>query len=93
MTQPVSGPWEQLQTALKLLDIEREESRRVVLARPEFADRLRWHLDQAGISSELVEVRASPFIPADTVVVMDWQAIEAGTAEAIKAMSRKPLFG
>jgi hypothetical protein len=75
-------------TVVRFAEIAREESRRTVIARPEDAGRLRWTLDQAGVG-DLVTVVESPYAPEGCYLVMDQQAIEAGTRETIDRMARE----
>jgi hypothetical protein len=76
---------------IRCAQIEREEAHRTVLVPgPASAVKLEAWLAAHGLD-DLVTVRTSQFLPADTWIVVDEQAIEAGTAEAIQAMTRQPL--
>jgi len=78
-----------------LVDIEfariwREESKRTIICRPEHATELRWRIDQAGLDDVLKIVEQS-FVPEGTIWIIDEQAIEAGTRQAL---AKPPvLFG
>lgn len=81
-----------IMTDIRFAEIAREESRRVVIARPEDVGRLRWLLDQAGVG-DLATVVESPYAPEGRYLVMDQQAIEAGTREAIGKAAREGGWG
>jgi hypothetical protein len=81
-----------LHDRIRCAEIAREEARRTVLVPgPASAVKLEAWLIAHGLD-DIITVEMSQFLPPDTWIVMDVQAIEAGTAEAIQEMSRQPLL-
>lgn len=63
--------------------IVRAESKRTVCCNPADVDRIRWHVDQAGLGDVFTVVESALLIPpAGQMFVVDEQAIEAGFREA-----------
>lgn len=69
-------------TDIAFAEIVRAESKRTVLVGADDVDRIRWHVDQAGLG-DVINVQESPFIAPGWAYVVDEQAIDAGTREAI----------
>jgi hypothetical protein len=67
---------------LEFARIVRAEAHRRVLCHPTEVDRIRWHVDQAGLDDVLI-VGSSSFVPQGTMYVIDEQAIDAGFRESM----------
>lgn len=76
-------------TDIAFAEIVRAESKRTVLVGADGVDRIRWHVDQAGLG-DVITVQESPYVASGWAYVVDEQAIEAGTREAFTQM-RFPL--
>lgn len=69
---------------IRCAEIAREEARRTVLAPdPATAVKLEALAVALGVD-DLMTVRVSPFLPPDTIVVIDEQSIDAGHREAVQ---------
>lgn len=58
-----------------------EEQRRILICPPSMVDAVNRKLAELGVAG-LHEVQASPFVPADQILVIDPNAIEASTRQA-----------
>ena len=76
---------------IKFAEIVREEARRTVLCNSADVDRIRWWVDQSGYD-DILTVLGSEFVPAGQMYVVDNQALDASTREAIQRMSREFRF-
>ncbi len=72
----------QVDTDLKFERIARNEAKRTILCRPEDVDRLRWHIDQAGLE-DVLTLAESAFVAAGWMYVADLQALEADFHESM----------
>lgn len=76
-------------TNIAFAEIVRAESKRTVFVGADDADRIRWHVDQAGLG-DVITVQESPYVAPGRAYVVDEQAIDAGIREAF-AQIRLPL--
>lgn len=77
---------------IRCAEIAREEAKRTVLVPgPASAVQFEAWLVAHGLD-DVITVEMSRYLPTDTWIVMDVQAIEAGQAEALQQMARQPLF-
>ncbi|MER5608359.1 hypothetical protein AB0F93_00185 [Micromonospora tulbaghiae] len=61
--------------------IVRAEAKRTVLVDADGVDRIRWHVDQAGLG-DMITVVESRFVPPGQAYVLDAQAVDAAVNEA-----------
>jgi hypothetical protein len=67
------------------------DTRRTLICPPAIADKVRAKLDELGIAG-LHDVQESPYTPAGQILVVDHNAIEASTRQAIQRAVKRPLF-
>lgn len=82
---------ERVVTDLRFWDIAGNEATRALYVLPADVDRARWIVEQAG-AGRRVAVKASPLLPANTWLLVDEQALEAGWREFRQQILRGPLF-
>lgn len=66
-----------------------EDSRRTVVCRPELADQVRQLLEAHGVAG-MFDVREDRWVPEGQILVMDHNAIDAATRQALQRVGRHP---
>jgi len=84
----MSEMFERMATEIKFAEIVRNESKRILIVLPKDLDRARWLIEQQGAERNIT-VEASPWIPADTWMLVDKQAIDAALSESLQRMTRQ----
>jgi hypothetical protein len=84
----MTDPWPELErflTDAQFRRIAEAESTRTLYVLPADTDRAQWLVEQTGVD-HLVTVKPHPWLPADTWIVADEQALEAGYQEWLREL-------
>ncbi|MFI5687915.1 hypothetical protein [Streptomyces sp. NPDC051636] len=84
----MSDELQRMLDAIQLMHLAREESKRTILCEPHREHQVRAAVDQAG-AAHIITVRPSAACPEDKLIVIDENALEAGSREAAQ---RGPMF-
>lgn len=84
----MSGALDEMLTAIRFLDLVREESKRTILCEPHREHQLRAAVDQEG-AAEILTIRPSKVCPVGKLIVIDENALEAGMREVAQ---QGPMF-